>query len=174
MISPQTTPSFTRTSYTSKEELEKYRSVAAPHVESFNYFLEYGFQQGVSDLDPEEFDLINPNEEEDAAAKALIKTQEEDAESKDSDGSDSEDSKKKTSEPAAQPDGVDSVRFWVENFRISPPCKEVPGKGMKKMYPRECRELGIVYSGKCNKCSISATCSNMRCRTEQRIIYDHT
>jgi DNA-directed RNA polymerase beta subunit len=39
---------------------------------------------------------------------------------------------------------VDTVQFWVENVTIRAPTK--PGGG--RLTPRECRELGLMYSGK--------------------------
>ena len=39
---------------------------------------------------------------------------------------------------------VDTVQFWVENVTIKAPVKEGGGR----LAPRECRELGLMYSGK--------------------------
>jgi len=39
---------------------------------------------------------------------------------------------------------VDTVQFWVENVTIKAPVKAGGGR----LAPRECRELGLMYSGK--------------------------
>lgn len=39
----------------------------------------------------------------------------------------------------------DTIEFWLENVRIGMPTKSV-ANGAAKLYPRECRELGIMYS----------------------------
>lgn len=46
-------------------------------------------------------------------------------------------------------DEVDTVQFWVENVKINKPIKsEATRGGMgSKLTPRECRELGLMYSG---------------------------
>lgn len=40
-------------------------------------------------------------------------------------------------------DDVTTVQFWIENVQIRKPCKA----GNVRLYPRECRERGIMYSG---------------------------
>lgn len=44
---------------------------------------------------------------------------------------------------------VDTAKFWVENVKIAKPTKQVSTKGgqSSKLIPRECRELGFMYSG---------------------------
>jgi RNA polymerase beta subunit len=45
-------------------------------------------------------------------------------------------------------DEVDTVQFWVENITIKPPTKSDSTRGLSgKLTPRECRELGLMYSG---------------------------
>lgn len=39
---------------------------------------------------------------------------------------------------------VDTIQFWVENVRIRAPTKP----DGRRLTPRECRELGLMYSGK--------------------------
>ena len=43
-------------------------------------------------------------------------------------------------------DTVDTLRFWIENARVKAPTKPTP-HGATKLTPRECRELGLMYSG---------------------------
>jgi len=41
----------------------------------------------------------------------------------------------------------DTVEFWLENVKVGMPTKSITGgKGAAKLYPRECRELGVMYS----------------------------
>jgi DNA-directed RNA polymerase I subunit RPA2 len=43
---------------------------------------------------------------------------------------------------------VSTLQFWVENVKVSPPIKsDGAGRG-SRLAPRECRELGLMYSGK--------------------------
>lgn len=41
----------------------------------------------------------------------------------------------------------DTLEFWLENVKIGMPTKTTgSNSGASKLYPRECRELGIMYS----------------------------
>ena len=46
-------------------------------------------------------------------------------------------------------DEVDTVVFWVENVSVKSPIKSEATRGglASKLTPRECRELGLMYSG---------------------------
>jgi DNA-directed RNA polymerase beta subunit len=46
-------------------------------------------------------------------------------------------------------DEVDTVQFWVENINVKAPIKSEATRGgfASKLTPRECRELGLMYSG---------------------------
>ena len=57
----ETCPSFGSGHLPSEKDVEKYRSLTAPHVESFNYFLEYGLGQAVKDIEPAELNLFDPS-----------------------------------------------------------------------------------------------------------------
>jgi len=118
----ETCPSFARANFTSPDQLQKYRFLSEPHVESFNYFLTDGLQRAVLDIDPVELDLVDSKN----AAN--------------------------NNNPSTT---VETVKFWLENVTISKPTKDGFGggrgtSGVQKLYPRECRELGIMYSGVMN------------------------
>jgi DNA-directed RNA polymerase beta subunit len=40
-------------------------------------------------------------------------------------------------------DNVTTLQFWIENVKIRKPCKA----GNARLYPRECRERGLMYAG---------------------------
>ena len=46
-------------------------------------------------------------------------------------------------------DSVETVQFWVENVSVKAPTKSEATKGGlgSRLSPRECRELGLMYSG---------------------------
>ena len=45
------------------QDVQRLRAVvSAPHVESFDYFLQTGLSRGIQDLEPSELDLVNPNQ----------------------------------------------------------------------------------------------------------------
>jgi DNA-directed RNA polymerase I subunit RPA2 len=56
----ETCPSFRRGSYPHKEDVDRLRTLTAPHVDSFNYFLDVGLTKGIQNLEPAELDLIDP------------------------------------------------------------------------------------------------------------------
>lgn len=125
----ETCPSFSRGHIPSVEDAQRLLSISAPHVEGFDYFLDVGLSKAISDIPPAEIDVTG-------ALKA-------------------------TSEHSAQNEhSVNKVKFWVENVKISPPSKMDATLGQKrwkaisklgsdpsKLNPRECRELGLMYSG---------------------------
>ena len=43
-------------------------------------------------------------------------------------------------------DSVNTVHFWIENVKVASPATSQAGQP-KKLYPRQCRELGMMYSG---------------------------
>jgi DNA-directed RNA polymerase I subunit RPA2 len=113
----QTVPSFYRSHLSQKQTLRKLQRLSAPHVESFNYFLDVGLSRGIQDIVPYELDLIDTSQLENRTIGHIVG---------------------KTS---------DTVEFWIENVKIGMPTKSTPGaSGASKLYPRECRELGIMYS----------------------------
>lgn len=110
---PQSVPSFRRSHLPSEEDVNRLKGLSAPHVESFDYFIELGLTKGIQDIVPSEIDLLDP------------------------------------SVSAVDFNEVDTVRFWVESVKIAKPTKQASTMGGQnsKLIPRECRELGLMYSG---------------------------
>jgi DNA-directed RNA polymerase beta subunit len=57
--SVQTCPSFRAGHLPTVSDVERLRSLTAPHVESFNYFLEHGLNAGLQCIEAAELDLID-------------------------------------------------------------------------------------------------------------------
>eukprot|EP00584_Thalassiosira_punctigera_P011752 CAMPEP_0172572410 /NCGR_PEP_ID=MMETSP1067-20121228/135008_1 /TAXON_ID=265564 ORGANISM="Thalassiosira punctigera, Strain Tpunct2005C2" /NCGR_SAMPLE_ID=MMETSP1067 /ASSEMBLY_ACC=CAM_ASM_000444 /LENGTH=83 /DNA_ID=CAMNT_0013364945 /DNA_START=137 /DNA_END=385 /DNA_ORIENTATION=+ len=55
----QTVPSFHRSHSVKKSDARRLRRLSAPHVESFDYFLDVGLSRGVSDIPSCELDLVD-------------------------------------------------------------------------------------------------------------------
>jgi DNA-directed RNA polymerase I subunit RPA2 len=110
---PQSVPSFRLSHLPSEEDVNRLRGLSAPHVESFDYFLQKGLTSAIQDIVPCEIDIL------DGRSGSL----------------DEED--------------VTTAKFWVQNIKIAKPTKQIStnGKDCGKLLPRECRELGIMYSG---------------------------
>lgn len=116
----QTVPSFHRSHQSKKSDIRKLRRLSAPHVEGFNYFLDVGLSRGVADIVPYEIDLVDTSIEANRGIGHEV-------------GKPSE-----------------TIQFWLENVRVGMPTKSaVTSSGSTaaaKLLPRECRELGIMYS----------------------------
>jgi DNA-directed RNA polymerase beta subunit len=132
--SVETCPSFRSGHLPSVEDLERLRTLAAPHVESFNYFLEYGLARGIKDIEPYEICLVDP--------KRLLR------------GTSTDGGSGRASSNSIEWDNVTSVEFWVENVKIGKPINQGATSGGNsfglsgnKLLPRECRERGLMYSG---------------------------
>ena len=159
----ETCPSFSRGHLPSSEQVKKYRSLSAPHVESFDYFLETGLRAGTSDIVPSEIDIKDPRSAQrkrDSRRQLKAERGESDDESEVSSDED-----RGTGGTAAEE--CDTAKFWVENVRVTPPIKVDAGPSSRarsevglfsssasrssasssRLNPRECRELGIPYSG---------------------------
>lgn len=113
----QTSPSHWSASLPRKEDVERLRSLTAPHVESYNYFLEEGLSRGIKSIEPAEFAIIDPQKQrEDPDSIELTETT--------------------------------TVKFWVEDAGVDKPVKGNPGgKTRENLFPRECRERSMMYSG---------------------------
>ena len=117
----QPVPSFRRSHVSKTEDIKKLHRLSAPHVESFNYFLDVGLEKGVSDILPYELDIIDLSKAENKGIGHV------------------------EGKPS------DTVKFWLENVKIGMPTKtqrDAGGSksGAMKLLPRECRELGIMYA----------------------------
>jgi DNA-directed RNA polymerase I subunit RPA2 len=109
----ETCPSFSRGHLPHVEDVERLRNLVAPHVDSFNYFLDVGLEKGIQDIEPVEVDIVDPQ-------------------------------KLRTSQVDLAE--LTSVQFWVENVKVGAPVKKTSGAS-NLLLPRECRELGLTYSG---------------------------
>jgi DNA-directed RNA polymerase I subunit RPA2 len=56
----ETCPSFRSGHLTTPEDLQRLRTLTAPHVDSFDYFWEQGLARGVQDIEPAEFNIVDP------------------------------------------------------------------------------------------------------------------
>ena len=115
----QTCPSFRAGHLPADDDVIRLRQLTAPHVESFNYFLEEGLAAGIRDMEYGELDLIDYKTQlkDDGTYKGLEDTT--------------------------------TVRFWVENVSIHQPTKTTQSKSTSfRLLPRECRERGLMYSGR--------------------------
>jgi len=114
----ETCPSF-RTSrhVASRRDVERLRAtVSAPHVESFNYFLQVGLERAVFDIEPAELAIVDREK------------------------------LRKEPETVVHWTETKSVEFWVENATIGKPTKPASSGRSTVLLPRECRERGLVYS----------------------------
>jgi len=123
----ETGPSFRSSSLPHPEDVERFRSLTKPHVESFDYFLQVGLDKGLKDIEPCEMDLFPP------ALLRRLALEEAGAQE----------------EFVTAMDEVSTLQFWVENVRIGKPTKAAAsGKTASGMLlPRECRERSLMYSG---------------------------
>jgi DNA-directed RNA polymerase I subunit RPA2 len=134
--SVETCPSFRSGHLPSIEDLVRLRTLSAPHVESFNYFLEYGLARGIKDIEPYEICLVDPKR---------LRTP----------GGASADGGASSANSNIEWDNVTSVEFWVDNVKIGKPINQGATGGVgssfglsgNKLLPRECRERGLMYSG---------------------------
>ena len=119
-VAVQTCPSFWAGHLPADDDVARLRELSAPHVESFNYFLQEGLKAGIEAIEPAELDLID------------TKTQLQD------DGS------------YRNLQDTTTVRFWMERVHVAAPTKSTPtGKlATHRLLPRECRERGLMYAGK--------------------------
>jgi DNA-directed RNA polymerase I subunit RPA2 len=108
-------------------DVDRLKTLSEPHVHSFDYFVEAGLARAVADIEPAELDLVRSASSRNAVA--VVESA--------GDG------------PQAGPSSVDTMRFWVENVKVSAPTKANHRRrgGTAKLLPRECRELGLLYAG---------------------------
>jgi hypothetical protein len=113
-------PSFGRGHLPNDEDVEKFRYLTQPHVESFNYLLEFGLSKGIKDLEVAEIDIIDP------------KTLREEHLHKSIDW-----------------DEVSTIRFWVEDVKIQKPTQSDRERSHQQrlLLPHECRERSMTYAG---------------------------
>jgi len=140
----ETCPSFRRGHLPSPTDVNRLRQLSAPHVESFNFFLERGLPSAISDIVPLELDLVDTSPNPTGVVRGEMTSH--------MDGYGRKVTVRK----------VDTIKTWLENVRVSHPVQQHPQKqqssssafsskgsssSMKKLYPRDCRELGLMYTG---------------------------
>jgi DNA-directed RNA polymerase I subunit RPA2 len=94
----ETCPSFRRGHLPHADDVERLRSLTAPHVESFNYFLEEGLTRGIKDIEPAELDLIDPKKIRDEGEASIDWSE------------------------------VSTVKFWMEDVKVAKPVKPNSGR----------------------------------------------
>jgi len=136
----QAIPSHHRGHLLTPHEKEKYELLSKPHVESFDYFCDHGLATSVADIGMSEIDIIDP-------------------------------SKSSAATPSRGQEGktVNRIEFWFESMTCDPPTKQDSGisssissspfrgsslssssttsSSSSALTPRQCRELGLMYSG---------------------------
>lgn len=92
----QTCPSFRNGHLPHTEDVNQLRDLTAPHVDSFNYFLDVGLSQGIQDIEPSELTLVDPRKVRDATTSngTVIDWSE-----------------------------TPSFQFWIEDVRVSSPIR---------------------------------------------------
>ena len=162
----ETCPSFRRGHLPKTKDVKRLRELSKPHVGSFDYFLEKGLTAGIHDIVPLEIDLVNPRR-----AQQTQHTQQQQAIQQLQQPQHEESKQEHDREPTAAqgnvitPDikEVDTLKIWLENIRITKPVKtdqyntsmlhssnsssSSSSTSGNRLIPRECRELGLMYSG---------------------------
>ena len=113
----QTSPSHWSGSLPRKEDVERLRTLTAPHVESFNYFLEEGLARGIKAIEPAELAIIDPQKQRDDPSSIEL------------------------SETTTIKFWVENPRVG-KPIKGAP-----GGRTREDLLPRECRERGMMYSG---------------------------
>jgi DNA-directed RNA polymerase beta subunit len=120
----QACPSYHNGYIPTIDDVQRLRSLTLPHVESYNYFLEYGLSAGIQSLEPMELDIIDPS---------VLKQQQQ------------------ITTSANIPDDlqdVSTIQYWIEDVTIAKPMKSfTTGSSGRCLFPREARERGCMYSG---------------------------
>jgi DNA-directed RNA polymerase I subunit RPA2 len=129
----QTCPSYHNSHIPTNEDVQRLRSLTLPHVESFNYFLEYGLSAGIQSIEPMELDIIDPSIVQQQQQQAI------------------------TTNSLDYLEDVSTIQFWIEDVTIAKPLKSFTSRGvvtnfnsdgnLRSLYPREARERGCMYSG---------------------------
>jgi len=94
----ETCPSFRRGHLPAIEDVERLRDLTRPHVDSFDYFLEYGLSKGIKDIEPAELDLVDLNKVREQGLQSVDWSE------------------------------VSTVHFWVEDVKVGKPVKSGSGR----------------------------------------------
>lgn len=113
----QSCPSFRRGHLPDEDDVKRLRFLTRPHVESYNHFLQSGLSKGIKAIPKAELDIVDPKELREDRSNIDW-------------------------------DEITTVRFWFEDVRVAKPSKSASaGRSEGKLYPNECRERSLVYSG---------------------------
>jgi len=113
----QSCPSFRRSHLPAEDDVNRLRFLTRPHVESFNYFLKTGLASGIRAIPKAELDIVDPKQLREDRSKIDW-------------------------------DDITTVRFWFKDVRVAKPSKPASaGRSHGKLYPNECREMSLMYSG---------------------------
>jgi DNA-directed RNA polymerase I subunit RPA2 len=135
----ETCPSFRRGHVPAYADVQRLRTLSFPHVGSFDYFLEKGLSLGISDIVPFEVDLVDPKLSSSIGGERQGNNN--------SNSNSSNNSSNSATNPNRQ---VQTLKMWIENVHIGRPTKSetiASSSSSSKLTPRECRELGLMYSG---------------------------
>jgi DNA-directed RNA polymerase beta subunit len=136
---PQTCPSYRNGNCPTMEDVLRLRTLTAPHVESYNYFLEYGLSAGIQSMEPMELDVIDPSLSSSSSSSSAPPNHHH--------------------HPDNRYHDVSTLQFWMEDVQIAAPMKSstptssstTAGSSSSsrhhKLFPREARERGLMYSG---------------------------
>ena len=113
----QSCPSFRRSHLPAEDDVSHLRFLTRPHVDSFNYFLKTGLASGIRAIPKAELDVVDPKQLREDRSKIDW-------------------------------DDITTVRFWFKDVRVAKPSKPASaGRSYGKLYPNECREMSLMYSG---------------------------
>ena len=113
----QTCPSHWNGSLPRKEDVKRLRKLTAPHVESYDYFLEEGLSRGVKAIEPAEFAIVEPQKLRNEPESVDL------------------------SELSSVKFWIENARIGKPIKAFS------GGRSKENLLPRECRERGMMYSG---------------------------
>jgi DNA-directed RNA polymerase I subunit RPA2 len=117
----QTCPSFRAGHLPTASDVERLRSLTAPHVESYNYFLEHGLNAGLQCIEAAELDLVDTKSPAALSEATTIQFWVEHA-------------------SIAKPTKASSSMGRVNTSAGD-------AAATRKLLPREARERGLMYSG---------------------------
>ena len=113
----QSCPSFRRSHLPAEDDVSHLRFLTRHHVDSFNYFLKTGLASGIRAIPKAELDVVDPKQLREDRSKIDW-------------------------------DDITTVRFWFKDVRVAKPSKPASaGRSHGKLYPNECREMSLMYSG---------------------------
>jgi DNA-directed RNA polymerase I subunit RPA2 len=129
----ETCPSFRSGHVPCDEDVIRLRTLTAPHVESFNYFLERGLPASIQSMERAELDLIDTARQQDSDRQL----QDEGSGAGGGGGGGG---------AIGNLQDTTTVQFWISDVRVAKPSK-ASGSRSNRLLPRECRERSLMYAG---------------------------